>query len=335
MKFAGLDVHKSFSQVCILDKENGVLDNFRIESSREAVQELGPVLSGVKGVALEASSHWGWIVDELQGMGVDVTLSHPSKTKAIGSAKIKTDKIDANMLAYLLSADLLPEAHIPSFAVRERRSYLRHRYAVVCMRTQCKNRIHAVLAGYGMRSPYKDAFCQTGVKWLKGRQLGDLHREQVHGYLKIMDALNAQIAIVDSRLEPMAEQDEQAALLMSVKGIGYYSALLILAEIDGVERFISAKHLVSYAGLCPSTRSSGGKERHGHITRCGSRYLRWILVEAAQKATWKSSPMHKFYMRIKNRKGHNAAKTAVARKLLESIYQMLKKGERFDARAWA
>jgi transposase len=165
MKFAALDVHKSFSQVCILDKKSGVLDNFRIESSREAVRGLGPLLSDVKGVALEASSHWGWIVDELQGMGVDVTLSHPSKTKAIGSAKIKTDKIDANMLAYLLSADLLPEAHIPSFAVRERRSYLRHRYAVVCMRTQCKNRVHAILAGYGLRCPYEDAFCQGGIEW--------------------------------------------------------------------------------------------------------------------------------------------------------------------------
>ena len=102
-----------------------------------------------------------------------------------------------------------------------------------------------------------------------------------------------------------------------------------------MERFASAKHLVSCGGLCPSTRSSGGKERHGWIVKTGSKYLRWILIETAQKATFKSSPMHGFYCRIAAKKGHGTAKTAVARKLLESIYQMLLKKEPFDIKAWA
>lgn len=275
------------------------------------------------------------MVDELDDMGVEVVLSHPSKTKAIGCAKIKTDKIDARMLAYLLSAGLLPQAHIPCREVREKRSYLRYRFILVTARTAFKNRIHAILAGYGLHSPYKDVFCKSGVKWLGARKLGELHREQIDGYLEIIKTLDGLIAKVDEWLKPAAEQDAQARLLMSIKGISYYSALLILAEIDGSWRFSSAKHLVSYAGLCPSTRSSGGKLRHGHITRCGSGFLRWVLIQAAQKATWKSNPMHKFYTRIKNKKGHAVAKTAVARKLLESIYQMLKQGVKFDARAWA
>ena len=335
MKFGALDVHKSFIQVCVLDRESESCEDLRIDSSRESLRELKELLSETERVALEASSHWGWVVDELEGMGLEPVLSHPSKTKAIGSAKIKTDKIDARMLAYLLSAGLLPAAHIPSREVREQRSYLRYRFVLVTARTALKNRIHAILASYGLRSPYKDAFCNSGLKWLRSRKLGELHQAQIDGYLEIIETLDSQIAKVDNWTRPMAEQDTQARLLMSIKGVSYYSALLILAEIDGSWRFSSAKHLVSYAGLCPSTRSSGGKLRHGHITRCGSGFLRWILIQAAQKATWKSHPMHKFYARIKSKKGHAVAKTAVARKLLESIYQMLKQGVEFDARAWA
>lgn len=335
MKYGALDVHKSFIQVCVLDRDLESCEDMRIDSSRESVRELRELLSETELVALEASSHWAWVVDELEGMGLEVVLSHPSKTKAIGSAKIKTDKIDARMLAYLLSAGLLPEAHMPCSEVRERRSYLRYRFVLVCARTAFKNRIHAILAGYGLRSPYKTAFCKSGIKWLRSRMLGELHQAQIAGYLALIETLDGLIAKVDEWTEPIAGQDTEAQLLMSIKGIGYYSALLILAEIDGVLRFPSAKQLVSYAGLCPSTRSSGGKMRHGHITRCGSGFLRWILIQAAQKATFKSNPMHKFYARIKSKKGHAVAKTAVARKLLESIYQMLKQGVKFDARAWA
>ena len=335
MRFAGLDVHKSFIQVCILDRSSGLLEEFRIESNSEALRGVAETLSGVERVALEASSHWHWVVDELQGMGFEVKLSHPSKTKAIASAKIKTDKIDAKMLAYLLSVDLLPEAHVPGARVRELRSYLRYRYALVCMRTRCKNHIHAILAGYGLRPPVKDVFTKTGLAWLSGCKLRELHREEVDGYLGIMGELDARIGEIDKRITPLAEEDEAACLLKSLHGIGYYSALLMAVEIDGVERFRSAKHLVSYGGLCPSTRSSGGKEYHGRITKSGSKYLRWILLEAAQKATFRSSPMHSFYCRIAAKKGHGTAKTAVARKLLESAYYILKKGEAFDSKAWA
>lgn len=335
MKFGALDVHKSFIQVCVLDRETESCVDLKVDSSRESLRELEELLSETECVALEASSHWAWVVDELEQMGLEAVLSHPSKTKAIGSAKIKTDKIDARMLALLLSAGLLPQAHMPSRQVREQRSYLRYRFVLVNARTAFKNRIHAILSGYGLRSPYKDAFCKGGIKWLRAQELGKLHQAQIDGYLELISALDGQITKVDEWIKPVAEQDREARLLMSIKGISYYSALLILSEIDGVNRFASAKHLVSYAGLCPSTRSSGGKLRHGHITRCGSGFLRWVLIQAAQKATWKSNPMHKFYSRIKSRKGHAVAKTAVARKLLESIYQMLKQGVEFDARAWA
>ena len=334
MKYVGMDVHRSYCQVAVLETETGVLEELRIESTPEGLRAAVLGIGLESRVALEASSHWGWVVDELQGMGLDVVLSHPTKTKAIGSARIKTDKIDAKMLAHLLAADLLPEAHIASQEVRELRSYLRYRWVLVQMRTMAKNRVHAILAGYGLKSPARDLFCLKGREWLSRQVLGELHREQVNGYLEVIDLLSGLTKRVDERIRPMAEQHREAKLLMSVSGISYYSALLIVVEIDGVERFYSSKHLTSYAGLCPSTYSSGGRERHGRITKCGSSFLRWILVEAAQQSVYPRSPLHGFYLKIARKKGHSTAKVAVARKLLESIYQMLKRGMEFDPRVW-
>jgi len=184
MKYAALDVHKSYSQVCILDRSTGLLEEMRIDSDPQALREAAQRLTGIERVALEVTCHWRWVVDELQGMGFEVLLSHPSKTKAIALAKIKNNKIDAKMLAYLLSADLLPEAHVPDPRVRELRSYLRHRHALVRMRTQCKNHIHSIIAGYGLKSPVKDVFTKKGLAWLGGCELRELHREEGDGYLQ-------------------------------------------------------------------------------------------------------------------------------------------------------
>ena len=334
MKYGAIDAHRSYSQVCILDKSTGVLEDFRIASTPEAMWDMAGVFGDCDRVALEASSHWGWMVDELQEMGLDVVLSHPTKTKAIGAAKIKTDKIDARMLAYLLSSDLLPEAHIASPEVRELRGFLRYRLVLVKMRTMAKNRVHSVLAGYGLMPPCSDLFCKKGRRWLSEQRLGELAAHQVEGYLTLIDHISSLVASVDERIKPMAQMNNEAQLLTTIPGIGHYGALLIAAEIDGVERFGSAKQLVSYAGLCPTTRSSGGKDRHGHITRCGSRFLRWILVEAAQKAVFPHSILHPFYWSVARRKGSGTAKVATARKLLESIYQMLRKHEGFHPDAW-
>jgi transposase len=332
MNAIGMDVHKSFCQIALLDPETGVLQDRKIDSTPEALRQLFTEQEGQ--VALEATAHWAWIVDALEALGLSVVLSHPQKTKAIGSAKLKNDKVDARMLARLLAADLLPPAHIPVPAVREARGYLRYRYALVTLRTQVKNRVHGVLAGYGLVCPSQDLFCQKGWQWLKGQVLRPLQAQQVTGYLELIEALSTLILPVESQLPSLAEQYPDAKLLQSLPGIGLLSAVLIVLEIDGIERFPSAKHLVSYAGRCPLPRSRGGKTRQGRITRCGSRYWRWILTEAAQHAAYPRSPLHRVYQQIALRKGAGTAKIAIARKLLESIYQMLQRQQPFDPAAW-
>jgi len=110
---------------------------------------------------------------------------------------------------------------------------------------------------------------------------------------------------------------------MSISGIGPFFSVLILYEIDDISRFRDERKLCSYAGLVPSTYASGGKVFHGRITKMGSKWLRWALIEAAQTAIRSDSELHAYYQRLRVRKGTNAAKVATARRLLTIVYRLL------------
>jgi len=149
-------------------------------------------------------------------------------------------------------------------------------------------------------------------------------------YLSIIDKINEEIKKIDRIIQEKAKQDDDAILLMTIPGISYYSALLIKAEIGEINRFPNHEKLVSYAGLCLQ-RQSGDKEIRGHITKQGSKLLRWILVQCANAAVRKRG-LRNFYLRIRKRKGHNVAIVATARKMLVCIYHMLKKKEVYNPR---
>lgn len=142
----------------------------------------------------------------------------------------------------------------------------------------------------------------------------------------MLEAVRQEIQVASRRVQQLAQKDRDAMLLMTVPGVGYYSALLIKSEIGDIKRFPSAKQLCSYAGLVPSTYASGNTCYHGHITKQGSRWLRWILIEAAIHVVKRPGPLRGFYLKVENKKG---GKVATARKLLEWIYHILRDGEAF------
>ena len=166
------------------------------------------------------------------------------------------------------------------------------------------------------------------MDWLKGLGL-----EPVDCYLRLMAPLNREVLILSKELRGMARDDSDVQLLMTVPGIGYYIALLVKAEIGNINRFSSGDHLASYAGLVPSTRSSGGVTRHGRITREGSRWLRWALVEAAMVHVRQDSQVTRFYHRVAERRGKKPALVAVARKLATVCYSVLVNRRPYCARA--
>jgi transposase len=178
-----------------------------------------------------------------------------------------------------------------------------------------------------VKRPSGGLFTRKGLAFLRTVAVRPYHRRILDDSLELLDQLTAHMHAYDKLLAAETARRPQARLLTTIPGIGPYSALVILAEIDDIERFPSAKHLCSYAGLVPSTRSSGGHIHHGPITKEGSPWLRTVMVEAAQMVVRFSPTLAIYRDRIAAKHGRNAAKVAVARKLLTAVFWMLRRQE--------
>src|SRR6266542_1076410 len=176
--YVGMDVHRKRSQVAILDQAGAVQRNRNVPNDpAKLIPVLGALAPGTP-VAFEAAYGWGWLVELLEGLELEPHLVHPSRCKAIASARLKNDKVDAQTLAQLLRGDLLPEAWIAPQPVRDLRALLRHRVSLVRLSTLCKNRVHAVLADRGVRE-HSSLWTAAGRAWLAALQLPPVPRQTV------------------------------------------------------------------------------------------------------------------------------------------------------------
>ena len=328
--YAGLDLHKSMSVLVVKDAQGHLVHQGRVPNDPVALQQFfeachdQPVT-----VALEATTNYAWMYDTLEHLGHTVKLAHPLKVRAIASARIKTDRIDAGILCDLLRSDLLPMSYVPPPPIRALREILRHRMRLVKDRVQVKNRLTTVLTKVNLSAPGTDSFGVKGRAWLATVALPPMLAWQRDDGLAQLASLTSQITRIDRELQRLARAEPQVPCLTAIPGVGIFSALLILAEIGDITRFPSAKQLVSYSGLAPGVYQSAGT-RHGRgITRQGSRYLRWIMVEDAQHAIRRPGPLRATYQRLVRGKGHGKALVAVARKLLVGIYAVLHDGQTF------
>ena len=229
-------------------------------------------------------------------------------------------------MAQLLRADLLPEAWIAPPAVRQLRALPRHRAQLVRLRTLLRNRIHAVLADHGHDRP-EGCWSGPGRAWLAALQLPAVSREVIQDDLALIDALQVPIDRLDLEVHRRARSGPRVKVLAQLPGVGPFTALVILAEAGDVSRFGSARKLAAWAGLTPTVRGSDRTVRHGHISKQGSAWLRWVLCEAAQTA--KRSPQFAAsYQAIAHRRGKKIATTAIARKLLTRAWHLLADAER-------
>ena len=325
MLYAGMDVHKRFCQIIVCTKEGEVVKKGRIKTDEKEIREFFYGLKNVK-VAIEASANYSYIVDALAKEGYEVLVAHPLRTRAIAEAKIKSDKIDAKILADLARGNLIPTSWIPPKEIRELRDLVRQRIFLVKQRTKIKNKIHAELIKRGIECR-GNIFTKAGKEWLHSLKI-----PAIETYLSIMEKLEEEIKKMDKRLKEEEKKFEEVKLLKSIPGVSTFSALVILAEIGDVNRFPDEKKIFSYAGLVPSVHKSGDRVYYGHITKQGSKYLRWILVECARIHVRKcDSKITEFYRKLRRKGKHeNVAIIGAARKLLQTIYYMLKKGESFQ-----
>lgn len=328
--FIGLDVHKRYSYATVIDAQGQMVSETKFLNTLEELDQFLLEIEAGSEFVMEASANWERLYDHIEERGFTATLAHPLKVRAIAAAKIKTDRLDSQKLAQLLRGNLIPRCYVPAKDVRELRQLVRHRAGLVRWRTQVKNKIHLVVARHGIVPPFKDLFGKAGLQFLKALCLPPADQHRFQDYLAILEVLNERIALTTDYLECQAQTIPQVDLLTSVPGIGIYSALLVLAEIGEVQRFPSGKQLCSYAGLVPRVHQSGSTEYYGHITKEGSRWLRWIMVQAVHKTVQTENPIHRFYKKLARKKGGKVAIVAAARKLLTYVYQILKQGVRFE-----
>ena len=327
-QYIGIDVHGKYSQVCVLDGEGSVLGQERWEHDQvsQLQQRLGELVPGTPAV-LEATGCWMWLAEQLEAAGLEVYLAHAAKVRLIAEARLKTDRVDAEVLAQLLRTGFLPEAYLAPREVRDQRALLGHRQALVHIRTAVKNRIHALLRRFNLQVAATDIFGVKGRRQLEGLSLPGPYEELLRDWLKLLGQLEELIGRSERQIRRQLAQDNRADLLLSLPGVGLLTAHLLLAEVGPIERFRSAKKLVSYAGLCPSTRQSGAKSFHGRVGPAGRTYLKWALIESAHTAARRDPYCARLYHRLCRSKGPGKAVVAVARFLAEMVWKVLKEGQ--------
>jgi len=325
MVYVGMDIHKKYSSVAVIDEQGSLVDRRRVSHRyREEVTEYFNQFPLKTQVVMEATCGWGWLSEVLQDLGWAVKLANPSKVKIIAESQIKTDKVDALPLAQLLRTNFLPEAYLAPPEQREARDLLRYRIGLVYLRSGVKNKIHSLLTRLGIYHTYSDLFGKEGRNFLSSLELSQVHRQSLDGYLCLIDTTNELIGKAEVKIRKVVKESEEGQFLVSLPGIGFFLAYLVLVEIGEIGRFPSEKRLCSYAGLVPSVYQSGTKSYHGHISQKCNRYLRWGMIEAAQRAKGIDPFLRSYAEKIRRKKGASVATVAVARRLMVMVYHLLK-----------
>ena len=271
-----------------------------------------------------------WVRDRLQEVGWWVEVADARKVKGLASLACKTDKVDARVLAELCRRDLAPAVWLPSLEERALRERLKRRMQLVRMRTMARNRIHGLLTQWGLKLPPRRLRQPDGLQLLETLGVPEVWRRSIAEALTVIDWLDSRITPLDRELLPLARVDRRVELLRAIPGIGSLLGLTVVAEIGDIARFGSARKLVGYAGLAPTVKQSGQSSRTGPLSKAGSKTLRWAAVEAAQQAWRPTNPWHQLYLDTTRRHGKkNAAKAAVARKILIAAWHVLARDEPF------
>jgi transposase len=332
MYYAGLDVHSQYVTIAVVDKSGALVRETEVPTREPEV--LRAVLTRFRPleVVVEASGFWPWVYDLLVPSGITFHLAHARKLRAIAENAQKNDQVDARLLARMLLSGLIPPAYPKVAAQLERVRLVRHRATLVRERSRMANRIHGQLRQRNIVLLREKLLRQDTRRWLHSDAWSQLTPEQqaiLTTHFAIIDELTELLRPVDRRIRQLVESDPAAELLQTIPGIGVYWAALVTAEVLPIERFRRPAHLVSYAGLAPRTRSSGGHTRHGPVPAGCNRWLRWAFVSAIPSHVRHApeSQLTAAYIELKARLGWRVARVAAARKLARMIYQILRTNE--------
>jgi transposase len=327
-QIVGMDLHRRRSVLVRMTPDGQKLATVRIDNDPAELRKQIERAGERPQVVLEATYGWYWAVDALEAAGAEVHLAHPLGVKGFAYRRVKNDEKDSADLADLLRMGRLPEAWIAPPEIRELRELTRYRIKLVQARTSGKDQVHAVLAKLGVRVTCTDIFGAWGSTWLDGLCLPQPYAGKIASLRKLTGELTAEITLLDTVIGDLLEQHQAYHALQQLPGIGRVLAAVIVAEIGDISRFHHPSQLCAWAGLTPRHRESDTKIARGHITKQGSRALRWAMVEAIQRLP-ADTPVREVKDRIIARRGtqaRNIAKVAAARQLLTCVFYAMRDG---------
>ena len=304
MRVIGLDIHRNFAQVAILE-DGAVRQHGRFAMAREAVIAFAnSTLDKDDDVVLEATGNTAAVAHLLQPYVHRVVVANPLQVRAIAWAKVKTDKIDAATLARLHAAHFLPEVWIPTEDVEAQRRIVAERTQLVSQMTRLKNRIQSILHANLIPPQTGSLYGAKGRERLQSLPLpGDQLRNALRHHDELQ-RLGEELSIVNQQVAQRALADPNVRRLMTIGGVHAVVAASVLAAIGDIHRFPSPRKLVSYFGLNPSVHQSGDRPAfHGHITHQGRSHARAMLVEAAWALASSPGPLSAFFHRIATKRG--------------------------------
>lgn len=326
-QFIGLDIHKTVVAVCVVDPHGTVCTRLRFPLTRTTLTAWARQLTAEDAVAVEATTNTWAVIALLQQTPARLVVSNPLRTRAIATAKIKTDRVDAEVLAQLLRCDYLPPVWIPDAATLATRRLTTRRSVLVAERTRLKNRLHSVLHHLLLPCPVADLFSRAGLAWLTTVELPTAERAAVDADGRLLAAVDQELATLEQTLVEAAAPDPRVRLLLTLPGIDVAVATALLAAIGEIRRFPTPARLAAYVGLVPSVRQSAQHCYTGHITKQGASHVRWLLVQAAQHLDRHPGPLGAFVRKLQRRKNRNIAIVAAARKLVTLAWHVLQTGE--------
>ena len=332
--YAGVDYHKSYSVATVVDESGKVVGRKRLENRQEDFRDFFKSYRNITAV-VEASGTSVIAIRLLEDIVTDLKLAHPYKVRLIAESKIKTDKIDSEVLAQLLRVNLIPEAYKRSKKESNEQRILRARMFYVNKSTAIKNHIHYLISiqfDQNIRETSKsfsDLFGKKGIAWLKSLPLSETDLQLVNNALAGLEKFQEIISVTNRLIKKIFNENTDCQLLHTIPGLGNFLSVLVKTEIASLDRFISADKLCSYAGLVPSTRSSAGKTFNGRIIKQSNKWLRWAMIEAVYPAISANAELKTYYYKIKGRKCAQTARIAVARRLLRIVYRVLKEQNEF------
>ena len=316
MLHTGIDLHKRTCVLATVDEAGAVVAEAELRTSRRAIRRYFEAMPGPHSATVEATGSWYWIRDLLEPEGVTLRLAHAKFLKAIAYAKVKTDAVDARILAQLLRVGMIPEAHMISPELRPLRDAMRTRLRLVQKEVAARNSIHRLLEKYNVRRV-------TELPTLVQLQ-AECHREQIL-------LLREQIRRLEKSLHPHLVPNHDVQRLLQVPGIGKIGAFTLVLEIDGIQRFPSDRQFFSYCRLVPGAANSGGRERH-RSSKDGNKYLKLMFSTAAVRALQYNPEIREWYARKARRKNRHIARALVAKELARIVYQVLTRDEDFNHR---